>query len=126
MCIYIHVLPAVPRAPLFLARGFLRWPVIMTVFLTVYTGECKHLKFCTLINYLSVGVYFCRDRSGSWGLSALCHVNVKIIGWALSPISVISDIGLRLISEPEESEVRHYIGYRNKHLSSIRHRLLHD
>jgi hypothetical protein len=43
--------------------------------------------------------------------------------WALSPISVISDIGLSLISELPisdwESGVRHYIGYRNKVLSDI-------
>ncbi len=43
--------------------------------------------------------------------------------WALSPISVISDIGLSLISELPisdwESAVRHYIGYRNKVLSNI-------
>ncbi len=45
--------------------------------------------------------------------------------WALSPISVISDIGLSLISELPisdwESEVRHYIGYRNIYLSDIRY-----
>jgi hypothetical protein len=43
--------------------------------------------------------------------------------WALSPISVISYIGLSLISEPlildRESEVRHYVGYQNKVLSDI-------
>ncbi len=43
--------------------------------------------------------------------------------WALSSISVISDIGLSLISEllisDWESGVRHYIGYRNKVLSDI-------
>ncbi len=43
--------------------------------------------------------------------------------WALSPISVISDIELSLISEALisdwESEVQHYIGYRNKVLSDI-------
>ncbi len=43
--------------------------------------------------------------------------------WALSPISVISDIGLSLISELPisdwESGVRHYIGYWNKILSDI-------
>ncbi len=45
--------------------------------------------------------------------------------WAPSPISVISDIGLSLISELPisdwESGVRHYIGYRNKLLSDIRY-----
>jgi hypothetical protein len=50
--------------------------------------------------------------------------------WALSPISVISDIGLSLISELPiselpisdwESGVRHYVGYRNKLLSDIRY-----
>jgi hypothetical protein len=48
--------------------------------------------------------------------------------WALSLISVISDIGLSLISELSisdwESGVRRYIGYRNKVLSSIRHPIL--
>jgi hypothetical protein len=43
--------------------------------------------------------------------------------WALSPISVISDIGLSLMSESPisywESGVRHYNGYRNKVLSDI-------
>ncbi len=43
--------------------------------------------------------------------------------WALSPISVISDIGLSLKSELPisdwESGVWHYIGYRNKVLSDI-------
>jgi hypothetical protein len=45
--------------------------------------------------------------------------------WALSPISVISDIGLSLISELPlsdwESRVRLYIGYRNEVFSDIRH-----
>jgi hypothetical protein len=45
--------------------------------------------------------------------------------WALSPISVISDIGLILISEPPildwESGVRHYIGYWNKVLFDIQY-----
>ncbi len=45
--------------------------------------------------------------------------------WALSPISVISDIGLSLISESPmsdwESWVRHYIGYRNEVLSYIQY-----
>ncbi len=45
--------------------------------------------------------------------------------WALSPIFVISDIELSLISEPLisdwESEVRHYVGYRSKVLSDIRY-----
>jgi hypothetical protein len=45
--------------------------------------------------------------------------------WVLSPVSVISDIGLSLISESPisdwESEVRHYIGYRKKVLSDIRY-----
>ncbi len=50
--------------------------------------------------------------------------------WALSPISVISDIGLSLISELPisdwESGVRHYIGYRNKVLSDIRYPTSHS
>jgi hypothetical protein len=54
-----------------------------------------------------------------WKHSACYH------RWALSPISVISDIGLSLISELPisdwESGVRHYIGYRNKVLSDIRY-----
>jgi hypothetical protein len=45
--------------------------------------------------------------------------------WALSPISVIGDIGLSLIQELPisdwESRVRHYIGYRIKVLSDIRY-----
>ncbi len=45
--------------------------------------------------------------------------------WALSPISVISDIGLSLISELPisdwESGVRHNIGYRNKLLSDMQY-----
>ncbi len=49
--------------------------------------------------------------------------------WALSPISVISDIGLSLISELPisdwESGVRHYIGYRNKVLSDIQYPTSH-
>jgi hypothetical protein len=40
--------------------------------------------------------------------------------WALNPISVISDIGLSLISD-WESGVRHYIEYRNKVLSDIQY-----
>jgi hypothetical protein len=54
-----------------------------------------------------------------WTLAAACTVLHR---WALSPISVISDIGLSLISELPisdwESGVRHYIGYRNKLLSN--------
>ncbi len=50
---------------------------------------------------------------------------VKFHRWALTPISVISDIGLSLISNvryrTEELKVRHYIGYRNKLLSDIRY-----
>ncbi len=50
--------------------------------------------------------------------------------WPLSPISTISDIGLSLISEPPisdwESGVWHYIGYRTKVLSDIRHPFLVD
>jgi hypothetical protein len=45
--------------------------------------------------------------------------------WALSPIFVISDIGLSLISELPildwESGVRHYIRYRNKVFSEIQY-----
>ncbi len=45
--------------------------------------------------------------------------------WALSPISVISDIGLSLISELPisdwESGVRHYIGYRNTVLFDVQY-----
>ncbi len=50
--------------------------------------------------------------------------------WALHPISVISDIGLSLISELPisnwESGVQHYIGYRKKGLSDIRHTNLNN
>ncbi len=52
--------------------------------------------------------------------------------WALSPKSVISDIGLSLISEPlisvRRDRVRHYIGYRNKLflISDIRHSISID
>ncbi len=53
------------------------------------------------------------------GTDAPCH------RWALSPISVISDIGLSLKSELPisdwESGVWHYIGYRNKVLSDTRY-----
>ncbi len=63
-----------------------------------------------------------------WGVHVHVHARVNVYvhhRWAISPISVISDIKLSLISEPPisdwESRVRHYIRYRNKVLSNIQH-----
>jgi hypothetical protein len=54
---------------------------------------------------------------GGWS-SRCCRNMANVHRWALSPISMISDIGLSLISglpiSDLESGVRYYIGYRNK------------
>ncbi len=76
----------------------------------------------------------CFTAAISWFCTKLCLLGLlklcaRYHRWALSPISVISDIGLSVISELPisdwESGVRHYIGYRNKVLSDIRHPILH-
>ncbi len=58
-------------------------------------------------------------------LQRFCWAMTQWHRWALSLISVISDIGLSLISELPisdwESGVRHYIGYRNKVFSDIQY-----
>jgi hypothetical protein len=67
------------------------------------------------------------DYGGGVLLATTSHFACKdrFHRWALSPIIVISDIRLSLISELPisdlQSGVRHYIGYRNEVLSNIRY-----
>jgi hypothetical protein len=91
-----------------------------------------HVQVYVLVHFhvsMSMSVSFSSPRLCSCPCQCQC-IHVYIHRWALSPISVISDIGLSLISELPisdwESGVRHYIGYRNKVLSDIRYPTSHS
>jgi hypothetical protein len=76
----------------------------------IYSGICN-----SVLQAIDANAY-----KTCWLTWICCHHR-----WALNPISVISDIGLKLISEHPisdwESGVGHYIGYLNKDLSDIRY-----